>query len=295
MSQLPIEMRALLDKMNRTMLTESENQWDEVEFILPAHWASALINGDTTGMSDEEEQELNDFIAKNPDVNHVSSVEELGFMRGRASSLPNGLDGDYAKYTGIKKKKIVSEAPAKKAAPEDTRPRDKQGRIDSPHISFDSGKDKITAQVSSTLSAKYTKLGQNMQRIDELAKELKILQAETKDELKTEVAGLFSAADAARTRVVETKQFIFQISKDPKATETVKYKEVLTALEEHLTPELKNVMESLVKQFTGSTQRSPTIGVKKVNESVAESYLDKVEDWAEQYDLKLEKLKNYLS
>ena len=134
-----------------------------------------------------------------------------------------------------------------------------------------------------------------MQRIDELAKELKILQAETKDELKTEVAGLFSAADSARTRVVETKQFIFQISKDPKPTPSTKYKEVLTALKEHLTPELINVMESLVKQFTSTSPKSPSIGVKKISESVSQSYLDKVEDWAEQYDLKLEKLKNYLS
>lgn len=33
-----------------------------VEYTLPAHWASALINSDTSGMTDEEEQELNEWL-----------------------------------------------------------------------------------------------------------------------------------------------------------------------------------------------------------------------------------------
>ena len=31
-------------------------------YILPAHWASALINGDVTGMTDGEERELEQWL-----------------------------------------------------------------------------------------------------------------------------------------------------------------------------------------------------------------------------------------
>jgi hypothetical protein len=31
-------------------------------YRLPAHWAPALINGDTTGLEDEDESKLNAFI-----------------------------------------------------------------------------------------------------------------------------------------------------------------------------------------------------------------------------------------
>lgn len=31
-------------------------------YRLPAYWACALINGDYTGLSDEEEKEINNFL-----------------------------------------------------------------------------------------------------------------------------------------------------------------------------------------------------------------------------------------
>lgn len=31
-------------------------------YTLPAHWASALVNADTSGMEDDEEQALNDWM-----------------------------------------------------------------------------------------------------------------------------------------------------------------------------------------------------------------------------------------
>lgn len=33
---------------------------------LPAHWASALVNGDYSGLTDAEEKEINDFLTENP-------------------------------------------------------------------------------------------------------------------------------------------------------------------------------------------------------------------------------------
>ena len=37
-------------------------KFEIVEYILPAHWASALINADTSGLSDDEEKELDDAM-----------------------------------------------------------------------------------------------------------------------------------------------------------------------------------------------------------------------------------------
>jgi len=36
---------------------------DTVEYILPAYWASALINGDLSGLSDEDEKQLEAFTS----------------------------------------------------------------------------------------------------------------------------------------------------------------------------------------------------------------------------------------
>lgn len=38
------------------------SKFEEYTATLPAHWASALINGDTSGMSDDEELNFNSFI-----------------------------------------------------------------------------------------------------------------------------------------------------------------------------------------------------------------------------------------
>jgi hypothetical protein len=36
-------------------------------FTAPAHWASALINGDRSGMTDEDERELDEYLEANPE------------------------------------------------------------------------------------------------------------------------------------------------------------------------------------------------------------------------------------
>lgn len=33
-----------------------------ITYKLPTHWASALINGDYSGLDDDEEKEINDFL-----------------------------------------------------------------------------------------------------------------------------------------------------------------------------------------------------------------------------------------
>src|SRR5690606_39404420 len=115
------------------------------------------------------------------------------------------------------------------------------------------------AHLNSYESGRYTKLGRNLHRIERLESRIKQIKEEVKGETKELVADLFNAEDAVRTRVVETVSFTFQLTKDPKATETVQYAKVLKELEEHLTPELIQVMESLKAKYSSTVQKSPSL------------------------------------
>lgn len=56
-----------------------------VTLQLPSHWASALVNGDFSGLSDVEEKELNDFLSENPHLGSCldcSDVSELALYEG---------------------------------------------------------------------------------------------------------------------------------------------------------------------------------------------------------------------
>ncbi len=61
----------------------SENQLPEIpqeirmeKFTLPAYWASTLINGDSSGLSDEEEREINEWLEDNPQCQSCIDVGE---------------------------------------------------------------------------------------------------------------------------------------------------------------------------------------------------------------------------
>lgn len=41
---------------------------DTITFTLPAHWASALVNGDYTGLSDEDEDAIQNWLDTEPDI-----------------------------------------------------------------------------------------------------------------------------------------------------------------------------------------------------------------------------------
>ncbi len=45
-------------KYNLSMFNED----NKVTFYFPAHWASAIIDGDFSGLDDEEEKEVNDTL-----------------------------------------------------------------------------------------------------------------------------------------------------------------------------------------------------------------------------------------
>ncbi len=64
------------------------------EFDAPAHWASAFINGDTSGLEEEELAELEAWQAAHPELGWVVDVsEETHFGRW------NGLQTELATYT----------------------------------------------------------------------------------------------------------------------------------------------------------------------------------------------------
>ena len=58
------------------------------KYILPSHWASALINGDESGMDDDDCRALNAFVA--------AGVKEYGLFMCIDVSDDDG--GDFRKY-----------------------------------------------------------------------------------------------------------------------------------------------------------------------------------------------------
>lgn len=91
--------------------------------------------------------------------------------------------------------------------------------------------------------------------------------------------------------------FIFTMTKDPKATVSPKYKEILQELEKSLTPELILVLNTLKETMITVTQKSPGLKVN-VKEDQSESKLSKLKDmvlrWATTYDQKLDRLESMI-
>jgi len=164
-----------------------------------------------------------------------------------------------------------------------------------PAITYQENPGEVVAQLKSYNSQTYTKLAQKIERIEQLESEVKALKDEVKQETRENIADLFEAEDAVNTRVVETISFIFTLSKDPKATEAPKYKEILTALEAQLTPELILVLEELKKKMVTVTQKQPSLKIRPVAEGLAGSLFAKLKavvfGWAQRYDQKLAQLK----
>jgi uncharacterized protein (UPF0335 family) len=171
------------------------------------------------------------------------------------------------------------------------------------HIQYsDEDTSKVVAKLYSYNSQIYTKLAQKVQRIEQLEAEMKQLKEEVKASTRGDVADLFDAEDAVKTRVVETVSFIIQLSKDPKETVSPKYKDILEALSTHMTPELITMMESLKKQMVTVTQKSPSLKITPKEEPVTplsegrlgdwlSRFKSFVANWGASYDAKLARLK----
>lgn len=186
------------------------------------------------------------------------------------------------------------------------------GKVQSPDITYSAEETKgmvtkVTAFLKSYQSGRYTKLGRTLKRIEWLESKIKALKEQTKQETRELVADLFHAEDAACTRVVDTVSFVFQMSKDPKATETVKYAKVIEELQEKLTPDLQNVLEELIAKHTSApVQKAASLKATdkaaQTEESINEGVGDKlkgffaklkswIDGWAARYDSQLDALK----
>ena len=123
-----------------------------------------------------------------------------------------------------------------------------------PGIQYQDSESEVIALLRGSDSQVYTKLAQKVNRIEQLESEIKELKEEVKQVSRENIADLFDADDAVKARVVQTMSFILTLSKDPKATVTPKYKDILEALSTQLTPELIIVLENLKKQMVTVTQ-----------------------------------------
>lgn len=67
-----------------------------ITYLLPVYWACALVNDDYTGLSDEEEKQIKDFL-KTTEGHPVSvDFETEGFYRHNDAGT---LSGNCAEYT----------------------------------------------------------------------------------------------------------------------------------------------------------------------------------------------------
>ena len=137
-----------------------------------------------------------------------------------------------------------------------------ESRINDGSVQYTDAAGEVTASLVSHDSAIFTKLAQKMQKVEAMEAEVKQLKAEIKSGVKSDIMALFDASDAVSTRVIDTRSFILTLSKDPKATESPKYKDILEVLSKQLTPELLAVLEQLKKEMITTTQKDPSLRIK---------------------------------
>lgn len=72
--------------------------------VLPSHWASALINGDRTGLTDEDEAVLDRVLELNPEWSLPVSCEDAGFWIFHDAAPYGVLACDCQTYTFLRRK-----------------------------------------------------------------------------------------------------------------------------------------------------------------------------------------------
>lgn len=162
-------------------------------------------------------------------------------------------------------------------------------------IDYEDMKDRVIAKLKGRDSEKYTKLGQKIQKIDTLKKEIKELQDEVKAATRSDIAELFDAADIVKTRVVETLSLIFTLSKVPEPSKNPKYKDILAEIEKDLTPDLLKKLEKLKETMVTIVEKEPGLKVTHLKENKLSSFFSKLKNyfinWGKEYDEKLNALK----
>lgn len=67
-----------------------------ITYTLPAYWATYLINGDDSGISDEDKQQCDSFLSRERLTMPVSCSDESWFSWHNDSG--NNLGGDVMEY-----------------------------------------------------------------------------------------------------------------------------------------------------------------------------------------------------
>lgn len=176
-----------------------------------------------------------------------------------------------------------------------------ESRISDPNVSYEDMEDKVIARLSSYNSKSYTHLAKRIEQIKVMEAEMKKYKDEVKSMVRENIADLFNAEDAVKTRVVDTVSFIMSITKDPAPTESYKYAQIINDLSEQLTPELLKVLNDLKTKYKTITQKEAALKVQpkesiseSLNESLA-SYFKQffafITRWCSSYDAKLSALK----
>ena len=80
----------------------NEQKFEEETLWLPAHWASALINGDYTGLDDSEEEELNDWLEANPEYGNPTSCSDYPEFKNKHDASDFALPADCLEFTYLK-------------------------------------------------------------------------------------------------------------------------------------------------------------------------------------------------
>ena len=66
---------------------------------LPAYWASALINGDLSGLSGDEQEALDGYLGDNPELGFCLACSDVPSFMWRHDASGYELAGDCLTYT----------------------------------------------------------------------------------------------------------------------------------------------------------------------------------------------------
>ena len=73
----------------------------EIEYILPEYWASYLMNGDSSGLSQEEETNIELWLKLHNNPNIIDVKDDAHFRYDGSWDAPNELGGDYCTYIAL--------------------------------------------------------------------------------------------------------------------------------------------------------------------------------------------------
>jgi hypothetical protein len=70
-----------------------------ISLDLPAFWASALINSDESGLEDEEQEQLDNWVNDNPTLYCIDVSEETFFSKYHDAAKYGVLPCDCSEFT----------------------------------------------------------------------------------------------------------------------------------------------------------------------------------------------------